>query len=330
LFAPGSRADLIAKARTSGADALIYDLEDSVAPTAKAEARRNVHAALAAAGSVPVYVRVNHPETGDTRADIDALAAGRVEGIVLPKAEHAQDIARVAQLLAAAERRLALAEGALAIVPMIETCRGLRNAHDIATASPRVRGIALASAEEGDLMADHGGRWTPGGDAMAYPRGHLVCEARAAGVTWLIDGVFMQFNDADALRRECALARNVGYTAKMAIHPRQLDAIHAVFTPSEAEIDHASELLAAFRAAEAQGSGAIRFRGMMVDAANAKRAERTLALAKHSQRAPELAQGTERSLELAQGTERSLKLAQGTERSLKLVQHAGGDAPPGS
>lgn len=284
LFCPGSRPDLMAKADRSGADALILDLEDAVAPVAKATARRSVREALARAGPPSAYVRVNHPQTGHTRADLDAIVGARVKGIVLPKADQPEDILHVDRWLAETEIRNGMPHGSLAIVPMIETCLGLHNAYAIAAASARIRGIALASAEEGDLMNDLGGRATPDGAAMAYPRGRLVCEARAAGIGWLIDGVFMNLEDDASLRRECERARSMGYGTKMAIHPRQLAAIHEAFTPTALEIEYATGLLEAFAVREPSAQGALRFRGMMVDAANVKHAQRVLAAA-HAARA---------------------------------------------
>jgi citrate lyase subunit beta/citryl-CoA lyase len=138
--------------------------------------------------------------------------------------------------------------------------------------------MSLASAEQGDFMVDLGGRWTPNSFALAYPRAQMVVDARAAGLSWLVDGVFMNLADLQALENESLLARELGFVGKMAIHPTQIDVMHRVFSPSEAEIEHARGLLAAFRAAEAQGIGAVRYRGMMVDYANVRLAERTLAL----------------------------------------------------
>jgi len=282
LFCPGSRPDLMAKAGRSGADALILDLEDAVAPVAKAAARESVREALAREDPPQAYVRVNHPQTGHTRADLNAIVGARVKGIVLPKADKPDDILQVDRWLAETELRNGMPNGSLAIVPMIETCLGLHNAYAIAAASTRVRGIALASAEEGDLMNDLGGRATPDGAAMAYPRGRLVCEARAAGVDWLIDGVFMNLEDDASLRRECERARSMGYGTKMAIHPRQVAAIHEAFTPTALEVEYAKGLLEAFAALEPTARGALRFRGMMVDAANVKRAERVLGVAREA------------------------------------------------
>jgi citrate lyase subunit beta/citryl-CoA lyase len=139
--------------------------------------------------------------------------------------------------------------------------------------------MALASAEQGDFMVDLGGRWTPRSLALTYPRSKLVVDARAAGVQWLVDGVFMNLKDTDMLREECLIARELGFVGKMAIHPTQVDVMHTVFSPSELEVAYARGLIAAFREGEARGVGAVKYEGMMVDYANVRLAERTLALA---------------------------------------------------
>lgn len=281
LFAPGVRPELMDKAHRSGADALIFDLEDSVPPDAKGEARRHVAHALQREDGLPVYVRLNHAGGDECTADLTALEqgvpTGLLQGVILPKVECAADIAAVDTGLSRIEHRTGWRVGSLAIVPMIESCLGLRNAFEIASSSTRVTGMVLASAEQGDLIVDLGGRWTPEARALIYPRSKLVCEARAAGVPWLIDGVFMNLKDNEALRRESAMARELGYVAKMAVHPAQLDAIHEAFSPTAEEIDYARGLVEAFREAESTGRGAIRYRGMMVDYANVKLAERVLA-----------------------------------------------------
>ncbi|MBU6224042.1 MAG: CoA ester lyase [Burkholderiales bacterium] len=283
LFAPGSRPELLAKAQLGDADAMIFDLEDSVPLNAKDEARKNIADALAAGLKKPMFLRISNPRAGDSLADLKVLANAssllNVAGIVLPKADDADDIQIVAKALKDVEAKHNMQEGTLSILPLIETCLGLRNGFDIAKASPRVIGLALASAEQGDFMVDLGGRWTPRSLALAYPRSKLVVDARAAGVQWLVDGVFMNLKDTDMLREECLIARELGFVGKMAIHPTQVDVMHTVFSPSEAEVAYARGLLAAFREGEARGVGAVKFEGMMVDYANVRLAERTLLLA---------------------------------------------------
>ena len=283
LFAPGSRPELLAKAQLGDADAMIFDLEDSVPLNAKDEARKNIADALAAGLKKPMFLRISNPRAGDFMADLQVLANAsslvNVAGIVLPKADDAEDIQAVAKALKDVESKHNMQEGTLSILPLIETCLGLRNGFDIAKASTRVIGMALASAEQGDFMVDLGGRWTPRSLALAYPRSKLVVDARAAGVQWLVDGVFMNLKDTDMLREECLIARELGFVGKMAIHPTQVDVMHTVFSPSELEVAYARGLIAAFRDGEARGLGAVKYEGMMVDYANVRLAERTLALA---------------------------------------------------
>lgn len=283
LFAPGSRPELLAKAQLGDADAMIFDLEDSVPLNAKDEARKNIADALAAGLKKPMFLRISNPRAGDFMADLQVLANAsslvNVAGIVLPKADDAEDIQAVAKALKDVESKHNMQEGTLSILPLIETCLGLRNGFDIAKASTRVIGMALASAEQGDFMVDLGGRWTPRSLALAYPRSKLVVDARAAGVQWLVDGVFMNLKDTDMLREECLIARELGFVGKMAIHPTQVDVMHTVFSPSELEVAYARGLIAAFRDGEARGVGAVKYEGMMVDYANVRLAERTLALA---------------------------------------------------
>jgi citrate lyase subunit beta/citryl-CoA lyase len=282
LFAPGSRPELLSKAQSGAADAMIFDLEDSVPVTAKDEARSNIANVLALGLKKPMFLRISNPRAGDFMADLAVLAAAgslsHVAGVVLPKADDAADVLAVAKGLGDIEAKGLAPSGSLSILPLLETCLGLRNAFDIASSSPRICGMALASAEQGDFMVDLGGRWTPRSLALMYPRSKLVVDARAAGVQWLVDGVFMNLKDTDLLREECLIARELGYVGKMAIHPTQVSVMHEVFSPSQAELDYAHGLIAAFRAAEARGIGAVKYEGMMVDYANVRVAERTLAL----------------------------------------------------
>jgi citrate lyase subunit beta/citryl-CoA lyase len=281
LFAPGSRAELLSKAQLGAADAMIFDLEDSVPLNAKDEARKNVQQALALGLKKPMYLRISNPRAGDYLADLGVLANQsllNVAGVALPKADDAQDIETVSKALQEIEIKAGVAVGSLSILPMIETCLGLRNSFDIAKSSKRVSGMALASAEEGDFMVDLGGRWTPRSLALNYPRSKLVVDSRAAGLEWIVDGVFMNLKDTQMLREECLIARELGFVGKMAIHPTQVDVMHEVFSPSAEEIEYARGMIAAFREGEARGVGAVKYKGMMVDYANVRLAERTLAL----------------------------------------------------
>jgi citrate lyase subunit beta/citryl-CoA lyase len=280
LFGPGIRADLMQKGRASGADVRILDLEDSVPADRKAEARRLVAAELDVGEGAPAIVRVNHVATGEMEADVEAVVTRALGGIVLPKTETPDEVLRLDAALAAREEHAGLPVGSIPVFPLIESCLGLHHCYAIAAASPRVGGMVFSSGGEGDFMVDLQGRWTPAGEAFLYPRSKLVCETRAAGVDTPIDGVFMDLEDPEGLKRESELARNMGFVAKLAIHPKQVPVINQAFTPTEAEVEYSTGLVAAFREAEAAGRAAVAYRGTMVDYANVKLAERILALSR--------------------------------------------------
>lgn len=280
LFSPGSSAKMLAKAQQSEADALIFDLEDAVAPHMRDEARRTVAEALAEPCEPAIFVRVNHPDTGAMDDDVAAVASPNLYGIVLPKADVADDVTRLDAALAAAEAAAGVDVGHTKILPLLESGRGLHFAYDVAVASDRVVGLAFSSGEEGDFFADLNAQWTPDGAAVLYPRSKTVCETRAAGLRWPVDGVCMQLGKPEVLDSECRLARRLGFQAKMAIHPSQIAKIHEVFTPSDEEIARQEAIVAAYRDAEARGLGAVQQDGIMIDRANVVLAERILARAR--------------------------------------------------
>ena len=280
LFSPGRSAKMMAKAKRSGADALIFDLEDAVAAHVRHEARRTVAAALAEPDEPAMFVRVNHPDTGEMEADVEAVVAPNLYGIILPKAETAQEVQRLDELIATHEQAAGLPAGEIAILPLLESGRGLHFAYDMATASARVPGLAFSSGEEGDFFADLDAQWTPDGAAMLYPRSKTVCETRAAGLSWPVDGVCMQLGDPQILLGECQMARKLGFQAKMAIHPNQIDTIHKIFTPTDEEVERAHAVVAAYREGESRGLGAVQVDGVMIDKANVAVAERVLGRAR--------------------------------------------------
>jgi len=280
LFVPASDPRKIAKSSSVGADAVILDLEDAVAPTMRARAREGVRAALEADASLPVFVRINHPSAGQLDEDLAAAAHSRLTGVVIPKADHAEDVLVVEQGLTRAFAESDHDDPGVVVLPLVESCSGLRRCYDLATASPRVVGLAFSSGEAGDFMADLDGRWTADGLAMAYPRSKLVCETRAAGLHWPVDGVFMAFGDDESLATECARARALGFQAKMAIHPRQIPIINDAFTPTREQVAYSRGLLAAYEQALQEGRGAFGYEGAMVDRANVAQARRVLSRAR--------------------------------------------------
>ena len=276
LFVPGSRPDLVPKAAAAGADALVLDLEDSVPAQGKDLARTHMAAVLAESATRFTFIRINHPSRGNLEQDLSVLAPHPDQAVMVPKVESPQDLEAIDAQLWLFEKDAALRQYAISILVVTETSVGLRALYDILGSTPRVRGAGLATAEEGDFMLDIGGRWTPSGEALTYARGKFVCDARAAQSTWILDGAFMNLRDPSALATEARIARTHGFNGKVAVHPRQVSTINEIFSPTAGEIEYASRLLEAFRKATAQGHGALEFRGMMVDHANVRWAERIL------------------------------------------------------
>jgi citrate lyase subunit beta / citryl-CoA lyase len=278
LLVPGIRRDFLQKAPNAGADALVLDLEDSVPAAAKPEARTVVANALAQSPENLTFIRFNHPSVGNLDDDLMVLAPHENQAIMLSKVGGPQDIVDIDAKLSNFERSVKLRPHSISMVIMVESSIGLRNMFDTLRSTSRIRGAALATAEEGDFMNDIGGQWTPSAEALTYARGKFVCDARAAGVNWVLDGAFINLRDNDALEKESRIARIHGFNGKAAIHPRQVPVINRVFSPTPEELERAQQMIEAFRIAEAAGHGAIRFQGMMVDYANVRRAEQILAL----------------------------------------------------
>jgi citrate lyase subunit beta / citryl-CoA lyase len=280
LFVPGTRTNLLPKAIATGADAIILDLEDSVPPAQKEQARTLVFAELANSPERLTFLRINSPRLGILDEDLAALAPHSAQAVMVPKVESARDIEEIDRRLAAHELGAGLEAGVISLLVVIESSTGLRNLFDTLSHTKRIRGAALATAEEGDFMCDIGGKWTATGEALTYARGKFVCEARAAKMTWLVDGAFMQLANEPALECESRLARTHGFNGKVAVHPSQVRSINQIFSPTDAEVERAQKLIDAFRDAESQGRGAIRFQGMMVDRANVQWAEQILSAAR--------------------------------------------------
>lgn len=246
LFVPADRLDRIAKAARSGADAVIVDLEDAVAPAAKPDARASLAQWLGSPGAIPVHVRVNAPTTPWFDADLRVCALPAVHGIVLPKAEH------FAALTAAAT-----AAPAKPLLPLIETALGLDRARELASLTG-VQRLVFGSL---DFQVDLGIEGDD--DALLAARSQLVLASRLAGLEAPVDGVTTGLDDVEAVARDTARARRLGFGAKLCIHPRQVEAVNAGMTPGEAEVTWARRVLAA---AQASGGAAVAVDGKMVDA----------------------------------------------------------------
>jgi citrate lyase subunit beta/citryl-CoA lyase len=262
LFTPGDRADRFATARDSGADAMILDWEDAVAPAAKAKARTAVLDWLNSGTPGPaVWVRINNRRSDSWNDDLTALAAApahRLAGVVLPKTQSGRDVTDTAAHLG----------GNTAIMALIESALGVENATAIA-GTPGVLALALGSA---DLRLDAG----LGDDdtGWIYPRSRLVFASRAAGLRAPIDGPEMRLDDVDAVRRSATRARALGFGAKLCLHPRQVAAVNTAFGYDDTQRSWAQRVVAA---ADSSAGAAVRVDGEMVDRPRLELARRILA-----------------------------------------------------
>jgi len=266
LFSPGDQPSLMRKAPGAGADTVVFDLEDAVAPARKEEARAAVADVLTDPEFDPdceVCVRVN-ADPATAAEDLDAVLAdgGRLDSVMVPKAESDAGVRRIDELVR--ER------GAdLPLLALCESARGVLNAEDIA-ATPAVEAV-LFGAE--DLSADIGATRTEGGEEVSYARQHVVLAAAAADVD-AIDTVFTDIEDTDRLAEETAFAAQLGYDGKMAIHPGQVPVINEAFTPNPEDVEWAEKVLAARE--DADGRGVFRVDDEMIDAPLVARAERVM------------------------------------------------------
>lgn len=279
LFVPGDRPALVPKAAAAGPDAIIVDLEDAVSAEHLADARTAAAAELRRVDSAIRLVRVHAATLPAMRDDVEAVVGPGVDGIVLAKVDRPGDVEAAAAAITAREEAVGLPPVSVALLPLVESCQGLRLSYEIARASERVVAMVFSSGEEGDFMADLGGTWTPDGLALQYARGRFVCDVRAAGDALVIDGVCVQLERPDIVTSESRIAQVMGFDGKLAVHPKQLGALHDVFTPSDEEVAAARAMLEAFEAGTAEGKAVVIHEGRMVDPANARVARRILARA---------------------------------------------------
>lgn len=272
LYMPGANARALDKARTLDADALILDLEDAVAPDAKAQARTQVAAALREGGygRRECIVRVNALDTPWGLDDVRAIAQAGADAVLLPKVESPAQLAALAQALDAA--------GAPADLPlwaMAETPLGFLRMDAIAGGHARLAAIVVGTS---DLVKDLHARHTPSRDETLLARSLAVMAARAHGLA-VLDGVHLDLNDDAGLQGACRQGRDQGFDGKTLIHPRQIPAANAAFAPTPEELDTARRRLEAWTAAQAEGKGVAVVDGALVENLHAQEAERVLALA---------------------------------------------------
>lgn len=273
LYVPGTRHDRFAKAMAAGADAVIFDLEDSVESGQKEKARSLIAEFLATPSTGPLrFVRLNGVHTSDGEADLEFFS-GRTgfDGVLLPKVETVGLVELVARVFA----RHAPGGVVPPLLLMIETPAAILRAGDIAAADAPVAAL-LFGAE--DFTAGLGVERTTDGEELLFARGQIALAAAAVRAD-AIDAVFTDLNDMEGLRRDCRRARGLGFRGKMAIHPKQIEIINESFTPSPLEVERARRVVEAYEAARGVGEAVTTLDGRMVEWPVVERARRVLALA---------------------------------------------------
>jgi len=263
-----------------GPDSILLDLEDAVAEREKDAARYSLYHALQEIDyrGVERVVRINGLDTELWREDIRCSVAGGCDAIRIPKTETAQDVKRVEEAVAAAEKEFGAEEGRTLIMAALESARGVLNALEICESSERLFGIALSG---GDYTKDLQTTISGTGVELMGARQHMIIAARAAGVQ-CFDTVWTNLDDMEGFRREVETIRAMGFDGKSIVNPRQIPIVHDVYTPKEKDIIFAEKVVREIDEKKAQGIGVFTVDGKMIDIAFYDGAKRTLALAKAS------------------------------------------------
>ncbi len=281
LFAPGNVARRVEKALTLQADAVIVDLEDSVATAEKAATRKTVAAALERPRRGRGYVRVNAPSTAFCFSDLVETIHRRVDGVVLPKVESAADLHAIDWMIWNLERERGMAEGSLDLIPQIETAAGVQRIDRVLQARSlrpyqapwRVKRVAFGAADYAhELQLTVG----PEETELADARARVVLASRAAGLEGPLDSPWFDFKDLAGFARALERSRRSGFQGRLCVHPDQLGPVNAAYQPSAEELARAERIVAAFREAEAKGEAAVQVDGQMIDYPLAYRAQALL------------------------------------------------------
>jgi citrate lyase subunit beta / citryl-CoA lyase len=275
LFMPGSNPRALEKARNLPADGLILDLEDSVAPEAKGLARDQIAKAIAAGGfgKREVLVRTNALDSPWWMDDITMAAQARPDGILVPKISSVEDLGRIARCLLDVD-----APASIAVWTMIETALAVLHVEELAASrnvEPRLAGFMFGP---NDISRETRIRMQPGRATMLSMITHCILATRAYGLE-ILDGPYSDFSNVDGFAQECTQARDLGFDGKTLIHPGQIAACNAIFTPPAEEVAHARRIIAAFERPEDAARGAISLDGQMVERLHADIARRTIAIA---------------------------------------------------
>lgn len=264
MYVPGNNPKMVAKAPSIPADIITFDLEDSVPPAEKENARKLTRENLKAAGAngAEVYARINNWETELTNDDLEAIVYEGLNGVTLAKCGHPDDVKRLDWKLEELERRRGIPVGTVKISLLLETAKGIMNAYESCCASPRVVSAIFGAV---DYCKDMRVKLTNEAKEQAYARAHMAVAARAAGIV-AIDAPFVDFQNLEAFKKNVAEGRQMGYEGRMIIHPSMVPICNEMYAPDPAEVEWARGVVKCFEEEGiAKGKAAVSYQGKMVD-----------------------------------------------------------------
>jgi len=279
LFVPANQKRMLDKLGSLPADGFIFDLEDTVPPPEKANARAMTRDAIATVAGNKSWVRVNSVPSGFLHEDLEAFVGmPGLAGFVVPKQDSYGDVAAVDRMIASIETRKGLEIGGTPIIVMIESAAGVLSAREIISGAKRIESAVYAGGEDGDMNVSLGATWSSEGPEMMFVRQFTFVAARAAGIQYPLDGVFSNVRDAEGFKRDTLLSKRLGFRGRTVIHPGQIEAANEIYMPTAVEVDYAHRVIAAFDEALSRGIGSTTVDGKLVDVAMAKTAHNILEL----------------------------------------------------
>jgi len=276
LFVPGNNPRFLEKAKTSPADIVCFDLEDSVPDSEKKAARNLIREALKSRDSYSssVYVRTNSPVSGKIPDDLAEVIQKGLDGIVIPKVSNAKELGKIIKIIKSLEKKRKLKP--VFVIPSIESAEGVVNTYDISKSSKRIPAVVFGVF---DLLNDLKIEYTKQPEGAKYSRAKIPIDARAAGVL-AIDAIWQDLKDVDGLKQDCVIGKNLGYSGKSIIHPDQIAPTHELFAPNKSELEWAAKICSVYEESTKKGKGATVVDGKMIDEVHYKQAKALLELTK--------------------------------------------------
>lgn len=276
LFVPGNNPRFLEKAKSSAADIVCFDLEDSVPDSEKKTARNLIKEALNSRNSYSssVYVRTNSPISGKIPDDLAEVIQKGLDGIVIPKVNNTKELAKIIKIITTLEKKRKLKP--VYIIPSIESAEGVVNTYDIAKSSKRIPAVVFGVF---DLLNDMGIEYTKQPEGAKYSRAKIPLDARAAGIL-AIDAIWQDLKDIDGLKQDCTIGKSLGYSGKSIIHPDQIISTHELFAPNKSELEWATKVCSVYEESTKKGKGATVVEGRMIDEVHYKQAKALLDLVK--------------------------------------------------